>query len=138
MTRTTRPGGWVNRDFHDEVPVRRRLVARGWVAAAVTLGTFVVFFYAIGHESNACGLACYDISERPYEPGHAWTAYRQSWQWQAQWALGVGGFVAALGALATTSRYRLRSLTPVLNAVAVLLAAGWLVWRALEPALPSI
>jgi hypothetical protein len=138
LSGSSRPGGWSNRDFYDEVPARRRLFARGWVSAVVTVGTFVVFFYAIAHENNACGLACYDISERPYEAGHAWTAYRESWQWQAQWALGLGSFAAGLGALATTSRYRLQSLTPALNGVAVALAAGWVVWRALEPALPSI
>jgi len=133
-----RPGGWSNRDFDDEVAAPRRFFERGWVAAALTLGTFLVFLYGSSHETNACRLACYDISERPYEPGHPWTFYEGAWQWQAQWGLALCAFVAALLALATSTRYRLRIWTRALNAVAIVLAVGWLVWRALEPALPTI
>jgi hypothetical protein len=122
----------------EDLPTERPLLERRWVSVTIAVATFIVFMYAIAHENNACRGACYDISERPYESGHPWTAYQDSWQWQVQWLLGVGGFGAALAALATSSRARLRRWTLALEGPAVLLSAGWILWRALEPGLPSI
>jgi hypothetical protein len=132
-----RPGGWGNRDFHDEVPSGRTLLERGTTAALVTALAFVVMLLAIQHENTDCGQACYDGGLRSYESGHAWTAYQDSWQWQAQWGLGIAGIVLALAALASAGRYAWRRWTLALNAAAVLCAAGWVVWRVLEPAIPT-
>jgi hypothetical protein len=132
-----RPGGWGNRDFHDEVPAPRRLLERGVAAAGVTVAAFVVMLLAIQHENTDCSDACYDGGLRSYESGHAWTAYQDSWQWQAQWALGIAGIVLGLGALATSGRYAWRRWTLALNCAAVACMAGWILWRVLEPPIPT-
>lgn len=134
--RDARPGGWSNRDFHDEVPAGRALLERGMTAAVVTVGAFIVMLLAIQHESTGCRDACYDGGLRSYESGHAWTAYQEAWQWQAQWALGIGALVLALGALATAGRYAWRRRTFGLNCAAVACCAAWIAWRVLEPAIP--
>ena len=132
-----RPGGWGNRDFHDEVPAPRTALERGIVAAWVTVGAFIVMLLAIQHENSACGDACYDGGLRSYESGHAWTAYQDSWQWQAQWGLGIAGLVLALAALATAGRYVWRRWTLAFNVLAIVCCLGWVAWRLLEPPIPT-
>jgi len=133
-----RPGGWGNRDFYDEAPPRRRWLERGITSAAVTFGAFLVLMAALQHESRDCGANCADgdgILAR--QDGLAWTAYQDSWQWQAQWALGVASILLAGAALATSTRFALLRWTLVLNVAAVLCAVAWIVWRVLEPAIPD-
>lgn len=133
-----RPGGWGNRDFHDEVPRRRRVLERGWASAAVCVFAFLVLMFAISHENQDCGDRCFDGDGiLPYEPGHAWTAYQESWQWQAQWLMAVGAMVLAVAALAASSRYAWRRWTLACNVGAVVLALGWIAWVGLEPPLPA-
>jgi hypothetical protein len=132
-----RPGGWSNRDFHDEVAKPRTALERGLVAAWVTSLAFVVMLLAIQHENTACGQACYDGGLRSYESGHAWTAYQGSWQWQAQWAIGIAGLVFGLAALATAGRYAWRRWTLAFNVLALGCSLGWLAWWLLEPTIPS-
>ena len=94
--------------------------------------------FAIAHESRDCGVNCADgdgILAR--QGGQAWTAYQDSWQWQAQWALGVGALVLALVALCASTRYSWRYWTLAGNVGALLLALGWIAWRLLEPAVPT-
>jgi hypothetical protein len=132
-----RPGGWNNRDFHDEVATPRSALERGIVAAWVTVVAFVVMLLAIQHENTSCRDACYDGGLRSYEGGHAWTAYQDSWQWQAQWGLGVAAIVLAVAALATSGRYAWRRWTLALNVVAIACCLAWIAWRVLEPAIPT-
>jgi hypothetical protein len=132
-----RPGGWSNRDFHDEVPAPRRALERGVVAAWVTGLAFLVMLLAMQHENMACGDACYDGGLRSYEPGHAWTGYEGAWQWQAQWALGVAAFVLALSALGTAGRYAWRRWTVAGNLLALVACVTWITWWLLEPPIPS-
>src|SRR3954468_10833623 len=94
-----RPGGWSNRDFHDEVSARRGMLQRGVTAGVVTAAAFVVMLLAIQHENTDCSDACYDGGLRSYESGHAWTAYQDSWQWQVQWAPRIIRSVLGLGGL---------------------------------------
>ncbi|WCB94152.1 hypothetical protein DSM104299_02880 [Baekduia alba] len=133
-----RPGGWGNRDFYDEVARPRRLLERGATSAIVCAGAFLVMLLAITHENHDCGLACSDGDGiLPYQGGHAWTAYQDAWQWQAQWVLGIGGLVLGLAALAASTRFALRRWTLVLNALAVGCALSWIAWRLLEPPIPT-
>jgi hypothetical protein len=136
-TRHSRPGGWGNRDFHDEVPRRRRLVEGTGLAVTVTVLTFIVMVLAVDHEARDCGLNCHDGDGiLAHEPGHPWTGYQESWQWQAQWLLGVGSLAIAVAALAASTRTRWRRWAPVGLVLAVLCAAGWVAWALLEPANP--
>jgi hypothetical protein len=132
-----RAGGWSNRDFHDEVPRGRRLVERGAISAVATLVAFFVFLAAIQHEYRRCGDACYDGGLRTYESGHAWTAYQDSLQWQAQWGLGLLALVLGIGAIATSTRMGLRRWTQGLLCATVVCSAAWIAWRVLEPAIPT-
>jgi hypothetical protein len=132
-----RPGGWGNRDFHDEVPAGRGVLERGVTAAAVTVAAFFVMLLAIQHENTACGDACYDGGLRSYEAGHPWTSYQESWQWQAQWILGIAALLLGVAALATAGRYAWRRWTLALNGAAVACAVAWIAWRVLEPTIPT-
>ena len=127
---------WATRDFHDEVPARRRLMERGVTAAAVMAAAFAVFLLAIQHENRGCRDACYDGGLRSYEGGHAWTAYQDAWQWQAQWGIALGALVLGLAALASASRFALRRWTTGLTVASAALAVAWVAWRVLEPAIP--
>lgn len=134
---TGRPGGWSNRDFYDEVPRRRRLVEGTELAAVVTVVTFFIMLLAVGHESHDCGLNCFDGDGiLPHESGHPWTGYQESWQWQAQWLLGVGSLAFAFAALVASTRAGWRRWTPLGLVLAVLCGAGWVAWVLLEPANP--
>jgi hypothetical protein len=134
---TDRPGGWGNRDFYDEVPRRARLVERTGLSAVITVGTFIIMLFAVGHESHDCGLNCHDGDGiLPHEAGHPWTGYQNAWQWQAQWLLGIGSLAFAFAALVASTRTTWRRWTPVGNALAVLCAVAWMVWVLLEPANP--
>lgn len=137
MGREDRPGGWGNRDFYDEVPRRRKLIERMWVSAAIAFVTFFIMIFAASHEANDCGLNCHDGDNiLPYEPGHAWTGYRDSWQWQAEWFLGVGSFAfALLGLFAATRRGWTRRQIAA-NVLAVACGAAWVLWVLLEPRNP--
>jgi hypothetical protein len=115
----------------------RRLWERASTAGLMTALTFAVFLVAVQHEASGCGDACYDNGLRTYEAGHHWTAYEGAWQWQAQWLIALGGLIAAIAALVTTGRLRLRRHTTGLLALAVLLAGGWIAWRLLQPPTPS-
>jgi hypothetical protein len=133
----SRPGGWFNRDFHDEVPAERGLLERGATAALTATFAFIVFLLAMQHENAGCGDACYDGGLRTREPGHAWTAYSGSWQWQAQWGLGLCALLLGIGALTASTRWGWRRWAFALNAAAALCAVAWLAWRVLEPAIPT-
>jgi hypothetical protein len=139
MTRATgRPGGWANRDFLDEVPRPPKLLERTAISVAVTAFTFFVMIAAVGHESHDCALNCHDGDGiLPHEAGYAWTGYASSWQWQAQWALGVGSFGLAAFALFASTRRSMRRWALVANVLAVLCAVAWIAWAWFEPPIPS-
>jgi hypothetical protein len=134
---TDHAGSWNNRDFHDEVPRRRRLRERGLTAGLVTVAAFAVFLVAIQHEITGCRDACYDNGLRTYEGGHVWTAYDGSWQWQAQWLLGLLALVLGAASLATSTRMGLRRRTTALLSASLAASVLWILWRVLEPAIPS-
>lgn len=106
------------------------------VAVLLLMATFIVFIYAAQHEQAGCHPDCYDGAQRTYEPGHAWTAYAGSWQWQAQWTLAFVGVLAAALSMFAETRPRLSFSVPALRSVAVLAAGGWLLWVLLEPPIP--
>jgi hypothetical protein len=106
-------------------------------AIAVLAMAVVVFIYAAGEESRRCGPNCYDGPLRTYEPGHTWTAYSSSWQWEAQWALAFLGLALAIVGTFIQHSARLRRHRPALMIAAVVCSVGWIAWRLLEPAIPS-
>lgn len=115
----------------------RRTWERARTAGAMTAAAFVVFLLAMQHENTACDQACYDTGLRTFERGHHWTAYEGAWQWQAQWLLGLGALVAAFAALVSTERLALRRWTTRFLMASVVFAVAWIVWRVLEPPIPT-
>src|SRR5437763_2949623 len=118
----------------DEPDPRRRLRIACAVLAAVSV---IVLAVSLHRDDLRCGQSCYGVapSDRfgslTYEPGHRWTAYATSWQWDAQSTLAFVAVVASLVAfgLAMTSRRRPHvALVP--GAVATV---GWIAWVALTP-----
>ena len=63
--------------------------------------------------------------------GQSWTNHASAWQWDAQFALALAGFLAALAAFyfATVRR------GPLMGAVGLagILCGAWLVWYAASP-----
>lgn len=131
------PSSWAGRDFRSEAVRRRSGLARGAVAALVTVVAFLVFLLEITYELSGCGDACYDTRTRTYEAGHSWTAYENAWQWQAQWGLALAALLLGLAALASSGRHAWRWWTAGLVAAAVACDLAYAAWRLLAPAIPS-
>jgi hypothetical protein len=119
--------------FYEPPSAPRRLLERPLAAGFVAGLGFLIFLLAIQHESTNCKDACFDGGQRTPEPGHAWTAYESSWQWQAQWALGLIALVLGLGAVFASSRYIWRRRAAALVMATTLASAAWI----LEPAIPE-
>jgi hypothetical protein len=128
---------WAERDFRDEPVVRRRGLERRGAAGVVVAVALFVFLLAAQHENNKCGSSCLDIGVSTNEPGHAWSAYEGAWQWQAQWALALVGLVVAIVAVVLGGRFSRRREAAALTLLAAGLSAAWIVWRILEPAVPT-
>jgi hypothetical protein len=105
-----------------------------WVQRGVTLATaftVALLLVDLNRDGERCGQDCFG-TYRTYEPGHAWTNYDDSWQWDAQNALeGVAFLVAAtaFGFLLASRRRRAVQLT----VVSLLLSAAWIAWINLSP-----
>src|SRR3954454_9231216 len=59
----------------------------GVAAGVLVIANFIVLLAAIQHDENRCGQDCYDVGLRTNEPGHSWTSYNGSWQWEAMYLL---------------------------------------------------
>jgi hypothetical protein len=106
------------------------------VAAVVLVPAFVLFIGAWLRWGMKCDESCSDTPNRAYEPGHAWTSYTTSWQWDAQFALAAGGLVAAAATGWLTAKGRGTQAT-VAVLTAVLLSGGWCIWYSASPPLGS-
>jgi hypothetical protein len=76
-----------------------------WVRRGVGLSTFftlVLLLVDLNRDGERCEQECFGTF-RTYEPGHAWTSYRDSWQWDAQNAIVAVAFVLAVVASCTCS-----------------------------------
>ena len=128
---------WAERQFPEEPTPRRRWLERRGVAASIFVFAAFVFLAAVQHEANDCGTACLDIGLSTNEPGKPWTWYQGAWQWQIQWGIALLGLAAGFAGLTLGSRFRHRRLAGLLTGAAAVLACAWIVWRVLEPAVPS-
>jgi hypothetical protein len=120
---------------HADLRVRRsrrgfRLVrAAAWSGA---LTAFVVLLANVQRDPIRCHPNCFDGSDRTFEPGHAWTAYRDSWQWEVQHAIGWLALLASLWALYAAGRQS-RRITAASLGLTAALVAGWIVWVTVQP-----
>ena len=94
--------------------------------------TLVLLLFALNEDSERCEQECFG-TYRTYEPGHPWTNYADSWQWDAQNALAaVALILAVIAALSLVGEHLRRAL--VLTGVSWGFSAAWLVWNVLSPA----
>ena len=61
-----------------------RLIRRG--VSLATLFTTVLLLFDLNRDAERCEHDCFG-PYRTYEPGHAWSNYAGSWQWEVQNAI---------------------------------------------------
>jgi hypothetical protein len=123
--------GWRDADLRVRQPRTGRRVIRvvAWLAAFTG---FVVLLMNVQRDPNRCHPNCFDGSDRTFEPGHVWTGYADSWQWEVQHAMGWLAFLASMWALYAAGRSS-RRLTALSLGLTVALLAGWIVWLTVQP-----
>jgi hypothetical protein len=123
--------GWREADLRVRQSARGRQAVR-LVAWATAVTGFVVLLLDIQRDPNRCHQNCFDGSDNTFEPGHVWTAYAGSWQWDAQLVIGWLAFLASLWALYAAGR-KGRGQTIASLGLAIGLAAVWIVWVTVQP-----
>jgi hypothetical protein len=123
--------GWRDADLRVRRSDRAKKVARGLAVGLVLCG-FVVLLMDIQRDTTRCHQNCFDGSDNTFEAGHVWTAYADSWQWDAQLVIGWLGFLTALWALYAAGR-RGRTHTVASLGVSAALIATWIVWVTVQP-----
>ena len=109
--------------------VQPRLIRRG--VSLATLFTTVLLLFDLNRDAERCEQECFG-TYRTYEPGHPWTNYDDSWQWDVQNAIMGAAFVLAAIAFLYRLGSRLQRAV-VLTGLSLLLSATWLIWVALSP-----
>jgi hypothetical protein len=120
-------GSWLRRSFRG-VP-RHRWIQRGVTLA--TAFTVALLLVDLNRDGERCEQDCFG-TYRTYEPGHAWTNYHDSWQWDAQNAIVALAFILSVAAFLSMLGSRLRRAV-VLTGLSLLLTASWFVWIELAP-----
>jgi hypothetical protein len=122
---------WRTTTFRDgpERKNPRRWIGRGVVLSTVlTLG---LLLHDQRRDSIRCDQDCFG-TYRTYEPGHAWTNYPDSWQWDAQNGLMTVAFIAAAVAFGFLLASRRRRAV-ILTFVSLALSGAWIAWVKLSP-----
>lgn len=122
---------WRDADLRVRRSDRAKKAARA-VAAGLVLSGFVVLLMNIQRDTTRCHQNCFDGSDNTFESGHVWTAYADSWQWDAQLVIGWLGFLTALWALYAAGRGGRRQTLASLGLSAALIAT-WIVWVTVQP-----
>ena len=110
--------------------------ARRWIGRGIASWTFLSLLLLLNaqrRDSVRCDQDCYGTF-RTFEPGHPWTNYTDSWQWDAQNAVVSLGFIAAVAALVFLFASRRRRAV-MLTGASIALSAVYVVWVRLSPAI---
>ena len=122
---------WRTSTFRDgpDRPNPRRWIGRGVVLSTVlTLG---LLLHDQRRDSIRCDQDCFG-TYRTYQPGHAWTNYPDSWQWDAQNALMSLAFIIAVVAFVFLLASRRRRAV-ILTFFSLALSGAWIAWVKLSP-----
>jgi hypothetical protein len=122
---------WREADLRVRQPARGRQAVRA-LAWATALTGFVVLLLDIQRDPDRCHQNCFDGSDNTFEAGHVWTAYANSWQWDAQLVIGWLAFLTALWALYAAGRKGRRQTIASLG-VAIALIFVWIIWVTVQP-----
>jgi hypothetical protein len=121
---------WRESDFRErDRPSRRR-----WIGRGVGVWSFLCLLLLLNEQRRdgvRCDQDCYG-EYRTYEPGHAWTNYTDSWQWDAQNILMSFAFAASVAALVFLLAGRRRRAV-ILTLVSLGLSAAFIAWVQLSP-----
>jgi hypothetical protein len=121
---------WRESDFsRPERPNPRR-----WIGRGVAIYAFLDLLLLLNEQRRdgvRCGQDCYG-EYRTYEPGHAWTNYPGSWQWDAQNILMTISFLVSVAAVVFLLNQRRRRAV-VLTLVSLALSVAFLAWVQLSP-----
>ena len=121
---------WRESDFRE----REGKDPRRWIGRGIALCTFLTVLLLINEQrrdSVRCDQDCYG-TYRTYEPGHAWTNYDDSWQWDAQNILMSIAFLLSVVALVfLLAQKRRRAVIFTFASLAV--SAAFILWVQLSP-----
>ena len=107
---------------------------RRWIGRAIVLSTVLtlgLLLHGQRRDSIRCDQDCYG-PYRTYEPGHPWTNYNDSWQWDAQNGLLSLAFILAVAAFVFLLASRRRRAV-ILTFVSLGLSGAWIAWVKLSP-----
>ena len=124
-------GEWRTATLRDEP---KRKDPRRWIGRGIALSTLLtlgLLLHEQRRDSIRCDQDCYG-TYRTYEPGHAWTNYPDSWQWDAQNGLMTLSFLVAVAAFVFLLASRRRRAV-ILTFVSLGLSAAWIAWVRLSP-----
>ena len=108
--------------------------ARRWIGRGIGLWTLLALLLLLNaqrRDSVRCDQDCYGTF-RTFEPGHPWTNYTDSWQWDAQNAIVSIGFFAAVVACVLLLASRRRH-AMILTGASIALSAVYVAWVQLSP-----
>jgi hypothetical protein len=123
--------GWRDADLRERRGRAGLRVVRG-LAWAIALTGFVVLLMDVQRDPDRCHPNCFDGSDHTFEPGHVWTAYAGSWQWDAQLVIGWAACLFGLWALYAAGRKAPWQTLASLGGAALLIAV-WIVWLTVQP-----
>jgi hypothetical protein len=125
---------WRESDFSErDRPNPRRWIGRGIGAWAVL--ALLILLNEQRRDGVRCDQDCYG-TYRTYEPGHPWTNYTDSWQWDAQNILMTIAFlVGVAGVVCLLAQKRRRAV--ILTVASIVLTAGFIAWVQLSPPVGS-
>jgi hypothetical protein len=125
---------WRESDFR--TPERKN--PRRWIGRGVGFCTFLTLLLLLNEQRRdgiRCDQDCYG-TYRTYEPGHPWTNYTDSWQWDAQNVLMTISFLVSVAASVFLLAGRRRRAV-VLTVVSLVLSASFIAWVQLSPPVGS-
>jgi hypothetical protein len=125
---------WRESDFRErDRPNRRRWIGRG--IGAWALLSLLILLNEQRRDGIRCDQDCYG-TYRTYEPGHPWTNYTDSWQWDAQNILMTIAFLVAVGGgVSVLAQKRRRAV--ILTTASIVITAAFVVWVQLSPPVGS-
>jgi hypothetical protein len=121
---------WRESDFRQ----RERKNPRRWIGRGVGLCTSLTLLLLLNEQrrdSVRCDQDCYG-TYRTYEPGHTWTNYDDSWQWDAQNILMTIAFLLSVAALVFLLAGKRRRAV-IFTFASLACSAAFITWVQLSP-----